>query len=109
MRKTLILFLIISFMPHLLFISSLDLSPDIPKKDDPVSVSIIQKEKDPEPKPEPEPEQKQKKPQKVYEDIPLNEEIETDLGQDTPVPAEKTPDEPESEKEQEPDNTPKKR
>ena len=87
MRNKLILFLLISFLLHLLLVSAVDMTPEMPDKDKPVSVSIVPKEKKPEPEPavEPEPE---KKPEPVYEDIPLDEDLETDVQQSAPVPEE---------------------
>ncbi|PLX66421.1 MAG: hypothetical protein C0602_12250 [Denitrovibrio sp.] len=90
MRKTLVIFLLLSFLVHLFLVNQVVLTPDKKPENEPVSVSIIPKKKQDKltEKPETKAEEKTetKKQQKVYEDVPLNEELETKLDQSAPVP-----------------------
>jgi len=87
MRIRLALFIIISFLVHLFIISLLDVIPPEKKKEK-ISVRMIEKKKPkPEP-PEPKPEIREEAPEETFENIPLDEELETKIDQMAPVPDE---------------------
>ncbi|ADD68470.1 TonB family protein [Denitrovibrio acetiphilus DSM 12809] len=84
-NNKLLIFIVISIIIHLIVLSLLDLSTPEKEKERPISVSVIPKEK-PKPAPKEEPAPEAKTPKKTIDDVPLDEDLKTDLDQMAPVP-----------------------
>ena len=79
-----VIFLLFSILAHLLVVNEFDLTPEVTKKSDPISVSVIPKKKK---EPASEQNKEQPKPNKTIENSPLDEELDTKLDQMDAVPA----------------------
>jgi len=77
------------------------MQPEVKEKKKPITVSVVPKERPkptpaPAPEPAPKPEEKPQRPQEPMKDIPLNEDLDTDLDQMAPVPENAAPEQKES-------------
>ncbi|MGD9808474.1 MAG: TonB family protein [Deferribacterales bacterium] len=96
MRNKFVWFILISVLLHLLILSLLDIQPEKKEEKKPITVSVIPKERPeptpaPEPQPAPKPEAQPQRPPEPMRDIPLNEDLDTDLDQMAPVPEHAAP------------------